>query len=92
MGGDRDLAKEMLELQLSKLPEDLKTIESSFKAKDYDTLLHCVHKLHGGLCYVGLPKLKAACAELEQALKRNKADIPETLVTKLTRLIKQCLT
>lgn len=70
-GNKNDLAKDMLELLISSLAEEWEAINQAYKIKDYPTLHKHVHKLHGALCYCGLPRLKALVSKLETAIKNN---------------------
>ncbi len=68
------VAREILLLILEQLPLDLRAIRSAQTQKNYVELLRCVHKLHGALCYCGLPRLKNAVLCLETALKLGRVD------------------
>jgi len=67
------VAQEILLLIIQELPTNLKAIQQAQEKADYHELLRCVHKLHGSLCYCGMPRLKNAVILLEIAL-RNKVD------------------
>ncbi len=69
--GKPDLARDMLNMLLDKLPEDHSTIQSSYNSGDLRTLLDCVHKLHGACCYTGAPELKRCSQHLETAIKKE---------------------
>jgi two-component system sensor histidine kinase BarA len=73
-GGNRALAEEMLNLLTRSLPCDLISIKQHFEDQNYPEMLRRVHKLHGALCYCGLPRLKSVVAHLETALKSNIMD------------------
>ncbi len=82
--GKAKLAKDMLEMLLKSLPETVKTIKKSSEQNDWPLLWDCVHKLHGGCCYCGVPQLLEASAALDQLLKDHfteelKAPIAEVL-------------
>lgn len=80
-GNDIQLAKKMLGLLLVTLSDDILAIRDCYEKKDYQQLLKQVHRLHGALCYCGLPRLNAAVTTLEQALKENKiANVPFLLI------------
>lgn len=70
-GNKRDLAEEMLTFLLKNLPQDIAEINQAFQAQNYIELLRLVHKLHGALCYCGLPRLKTIAGCLETQLKSN---------------------
>ncbi|GAA6166431.1 response regulator [Sessilibacter corallicola] len=62
------LAKEMLTLLLTSLPDSLKTIKKSVDNNDMEKLEDVVHKLRGGSSYTGVPKLAKASTELDKLL------------------------
>lgn len=70
-GGNLTLAQELLEMFLQSLYTNMQDIQTLYEKKDYKALREIIHKLHGGICYCGLPALKAAIKQLEIALKRN---------------------
>lgn len=71
------VAEEILMLVIQQLPRDLEAIKEAQAKPDYPELLRRVHKLHGALCYSGMPRLKEAVACLETALKQNHFDNAE---------------
>jgi two-component system sensor histidine kinase BarA len=71
-GNNLATAKELLTLLIEHLPNDLTQIKSAFTDKQYEKLTYHVHHLHGALCYVGTPRLKAATQQLDTALRQNK--------------------
>lgn len=73
-GNKKELAEEMLCLFIKTLPEDHLAIKQLESAKNYTELLRRVHKLHGALCYCGIPRLKTIIAYLESQLKNNITD------------------
>jgi len=75
--GSRDLAREMLNILLTDLPNDKWEIAAAFNANDFETMLKLVHKLHGAVCYCGTPRLKEAVFNLEVALKLRNEDVEE---------------
>src|SRR5579883_3629515 len=70
-GNKPSLAEEMLDLFIKMLPEDLGAINELHENKNYSELLRRVHKLHGALCYCGIPRLKTLIARIEVELKNN---------------------
>jgi two-component system sensor histidine kinase BarA len=83
---------ELLTLQLQQLPETARALQTALDLHDDEKLLHITHKLHGGLCYVDLPALRAATQSLEQALKASRERDPlkiASLVEKLFEEIKK---
>lgn len=70
-GNNADLARDMLLLMTKSLPADFDEIKVDYLAKNFNSLQQRLHKLHGALCYCGLPRLKLAVNQFETALKKN---------------------
>lgn len=70
-GNKKDLAEDMLNMLVNNLSADITSIKTCYKLKDYQGLLKRVHRLHGALCYCGLPRLKSVINQLELDLKNN---------------------
>lgn len=64
-----DLAKDMLQILLSSIPETLQQLNSAMTANQRDTVLQVVHKLHGACCYTGVPGIRNLTETIETALK-----------------------
>lgn len=70
VGGSIDTAKDMLKLFKEKsLPEERAKIEQAYRTKNVQELIAVVHKMHGGLCYCGAPRLKSVVKNFEITLK-----------------------
>ncbi len=67
-----EMAKDLLDMFVSDLPEVSSTIHSLYSDKDFKGLQAQVHRLHGATCYCGVPHLRQAAKQLESALKTNK--------------------
>ena len=70
-GNKPELAKELLQLLVKKLPNDMRDIEQAHEQNQNQQLKSLVHKLHGASNYCGAPRLRNVLAELETALKKN---------------------
>ena len=70
-GNKHDLAKEILDLFVKMLPDDLSAINQLHQTQNHSELLRRVHKLHGAICYCGVPRLKNIIARIEIELKNN---------------------
>lgn len=70
-GNKIELAEEMLELFIGNLSKELSTIKHHYFEQNYKELLRHVHRVHGALCYCGLPRLKTVITKLETELKNN---------------------
>lgn len=67
----KDLAEELLDVLMKTLPNDIAKIKTCYQEDNHTHLLRQVHRLHGALCYCGLPRLKAVIETLETNLKSN---------------------
>lgn len=70
-GNKRDVAEELLDLMITSLPADMLAIKQLEAEQNYSELLKRVHKLHGAMCYLGLPRIKTLLSHLETDLKNN---------------------
>lgn len=76
-GHNKLVAEEIVALFIEKLPEDRAMISQFSREGNNQALLNSVHRLHGAICYCGLPRLKAIVMTLEKHLKNNiPSDIP----------------
>ena len=66
--GNLQLAKDLFIMLINDLPKSQGAINHAYQAYDWQDLRHHVHKLHGGCCYVGVPKLKFLAKTLELAI------------------------
>lgn len=71
VGNRPELAKEFLLHIVKTLKQDLALINQTYAEHKLEQLLFQIHKLHGALCYCGLPRLKKTTAQLETDLKSN---------------------
>ena len=79
-GNKKEVAEELLDLFIKKLPIDLCTIKALHETINYSGLQKEIHKLHGALCYCGAPRLKKLISHLETELKNNiMVDLPSLL-------------
>lgn len=82
-GQQQALADDMLKLIIQQLPGEISTIKQSYTAKNYSELLTSIHKLHGAVCYTGLPRIKTLLAHLETQIKSNIMDDLPSLLNQL---------
>lgn len=79
-GNRQDLANEVLDMLVKRLPGDIALIKQLNADGDYKALRDEAHKLHGAVCYCGTPRLKAVLSKLETDLKNNiMVDLPYLL-------------
>lgn len=67
--GKPALAKDMLNMLLTGLPETQQQLSDAIHADNAEQLLQLIHKLHGACCYTGVPGLKNLAETLETQLK-----------------------
>ena len=82
-GRQDSLAKDMLSHLHQAFPATLQTLHTYHQNNDSETLLRETHRLHGALCYVGLPRIKKLVAALETDLKNNIMDSSHFLLDQL---------
>lgn len=78
--------KELLDAFMDTLGEFHKDIASAKQQKTKRSLIDLVHKLHGGACYAGTPRLQEAIKLYEIGLKKN-ADEVDALYQQLLKEI-----
>lgn len=86
-----ELAKDLLELLVTELPQSQKEINHAYESADFSLLQRLVHKLHGATCYCGVPRLKEIAAKLEAKLKTHEKPDIQALVTEINQEIEQIL-
>src|SRR3990167_11083825 len=82
-GNKREIAEELLALLINMLPTEMTEIDESFNQCDFVELQKRVHKLHGAVCYCGVPRLKQVLIKLETAIKTNIMDSLPLLIEEL---------
>ncbi len=70
-----DLAKDMLKMLVDSIDPTRDAITSALNTSDWEFLMEVVHKFHGGCCYCGVPALRLAAKEVEDALYANHESI-----------------
>lgn len=63
-----EVADELLSMFVAELPQTTDDLQQLYMQQDWEGFRNCVHKLHGGACYVGVPQLKQAAKSLEHLL------------------------
>ena len=80
-GGKKDLAQDLLTMFVPSLPNEISDFHQLYSAQKYKELLQRVHKIHGALAYLGLPRLKTLIARIESELKSNiMSNLPSHLI------------
>lgn len=66
---DSGLARDLLGMLLKGLHDDEQELSRLHREKDHQGLFERVHRLHGGCCYCGVPRLRAATEQLQELLR-----------------------
>lgn len=66
-----ELARDVLHMLCDNLPHDLEHIALALKQHDLDTAKTATHKLHGAICYCGVPRLQDAISTFEKTLYQS---------------------
>ena len=69
ISGSAEMANQMFSMLMSSMPESLFKIREAHNDGDAEAFISELHKLYGGLCYVGLPRLKEAANQLYKAVQ-----------------------
>jgi len=89
MDGNKTLAQEMITLLAKNLIGDLMELKEAYQKLDWETIQNIAHRLRGGTSYCGTPRLKVACAQLEDHLLSvaNPTEYTDILYLQLVREI-----
>lgn len=66
------LAADMLSMLIETLPDTLQKTATYYEGKQLVELQEVVHKLHGGCCYCGVPRLKAISEQTDKNLQKER--------------------
>ncbi len=87
--GNKVFVKEMINLFLSENPEEIKSLETAIRDKDYDTIKATAHKLRSTIPFIGIDKyIEKEVSEIE-ALAAEHADMEE-IKTRFSRIRSVC--
>jgi len=87
--GKAELARDMLSMLISSLPTASHEISEAHNQQDWKKLWDSVHKLHGGCCYCGVPKLLKISAEVDLRLKEQQTEDIGHLIDDLLSTIEE---
>ncbi len=71
LGNDTRQVKEMVELFLEKIPEDLHELKMLNRQKEYEKLGHTAHRIKSSVKLFGMHKVAAILQKLETSEKQN---------------------
>ena len=93
VAGNTELAQELFTMLLDELPTLQEKLNRALHAKDKQALWDHTHKIYGATAYCGVPALRAAASELEQAIKQDQQalfqDLGSRLNAELDRLLQE---
>jgi len=78
-GHNEKVAIEVATFFLEGLPQELREIQAAYAQKDWSSVQSLTHKFKGGVSYCGAPRLKEACAQLENAIRAGESELFEKL-------------
>ena len=68
VSGNQQLADDLLAMFIKELPAYRENIEKQLQVQNKDELRNIIHKIHGGLRYLGAPALLAIVSQTDIAL------------------------
>ncbi len=86
-GQKHHLMLDLFNLLIKTLPKDSNTINKLYNEKNYSALQQHIHRLHGALCYCGVPRLKALIEHVELQLKNNLLENLSSLIGQVNQEI-----
>ncbi|RLA33550.1 MAG: hypothetical protein DRR03_07570, partial [Gammaproteobacteria bacterium] len=79
-GGRPELAREMLSMFISEVPQHRAALDEGWRSSDPAQLMAVLHKLRGSAEYCALPRLSNAVGLAEESLAKGRMDQAEPLV------------
>ncbi|KUJ84372.1 hybrid sensor histidine kinase/response regulator [Microbulbifer flavimaris] len=76
---DAALARDMLQMLIRGLVADEQEMHRLFAAGDHRGLFELVHRVHGGCCYCGVPRLRESTGRLQELLRPLQDDEETTI-------------
>lgn len=73
-GGNESLARELLTMLVSELPQHRENLVSAKENNSLEDLKRHIHKLHGGAKYCGVPSLLESASSFEKIIDLKKID------------------
>ena len=68
VSGNKQLADDLLSMFIRELPNYKQAIQSHLQADNREELKQVIHKIHGGLRYLGAPALMAIVSQTDNVL------------------------
>jgi|GEM_PF-2687963 len=86
------LAKDMLILLIDMIRKESALFKQYYHEKEWDQLSQLSHKLHGGSCYCGVPKLQSSCKIVDTLLQQKHYDNIHTPMETLLSAMEEIVT
>ncbi|WP_133510122.1 Hpt domain-containing protein [Candidatus Thiosymbion oneisti] len=84
-GGNLDLARELVQMLVRGLPQDLSDLRRCFQANDWPLLTTTAHRMRGATSYCGVPALDAHLKALEDSAKAGDRERIDAELTQVVR-------
>jgi len=91
VSGNKELADDLLAMLIKELPEYKKTIQKELENQNKEELRKIIHKIHGGLRYLGAPALMDIVSQTDSQLFDLTDEQLNTNVIKIYREIDRLL-
>lgn len=88
---NRGLAKDMLELLIKMIRQEKSNLIKHYREQDWEALSLLTHKLHGGSCYCGVPKLQQSCETADKLLQKQQYTDIDQPMKKLIQSMEELL-
>jgi len=88
---NNNLAKDMLSMLFDMLQDCQQTIPELAKTGDMEVLAQIIHKIHGGSCYCGVPRLQQSSHRIDRLLDQSKFEEALKLLPDMLDAIKELL-
>ncbi|MCK7597167.1 response regulator [Microbulbifer sp. CAU 1566] len=89
---DPGLARDLLRMLLQGLYEDEQELSRLYRENDHKGLFERIHRLHGGCCYCGVPRLRSATEHMQELLRplqdQAEVDIDENAFERVKKEIR----
>lgn len=72
-GGDQQAERELLDIFIRTLKEDMVSLDKSFKARDYKKWAELAHKIYGSCAHMGASALASACEKSHDVTQNDMA-------------------
>ena len=85
-GGNVELAKELFEMLVAELPQQIETLHVAINNNELETAWDIAHRIHGSAAYCGIPAVQEAAKSTESGIKSSSADAIQNSFKQLSEL------